>query len=500
MKSLLTGIFVGLLLCTRGWAMPAGQFEFFADSLTGNQGSQVIVPIRVNHFDSIISVQGTIAFDSAVLAFVGVQNMNLPSMTNANFGTSYVVNGKLTFSWNENNLTPISIPDGSEIFGVVFQLVGSPGSESPVAITAIPTLIEVVNWAYTPIPFATRSGNVRINVPTVCEIPDSLNATGVLQTQAHLQWHSTNPGANYFLEWGIWGFTPGSGLGNASGTSQQGNNTVLVSNLQAGGTFEFYVQEECDSLNTVSAGPFGFATLATAAAVTIFGDSIEGPSGVMDTIYIRVLGFQDIISAQGTLSWDAGVATYGAVIPLLPNMSLSNFGLTAVAQGIVTFSWNDPSLIGVNLADSAAMFGLQVLYVGAAGAASDVDFVQSPTPWEVVDVSFNTAQLTLLQGHLLVTGSGTGIATDPSFAEVQIYPNPVSADRGRFTVFSGSGFPTVQHVSWMNGLGQSFPLDWICTGNMIECQIPSETASGFGFLNVETDAGHFLRKIVFDRP
>jgi hypothetical protein len=82
----------------------------------------------------------------------------------------------LTFSWNEANLTPISVADSSEMFGVVFQLIGAPGESSPVSITGSPTLIEVVNWAYTPIPFATRAGFVSINVPTVCEIPDSLAA------------------------------------------------------------------------------------------------------------------------------------------------------------------------------------------------------------------------------------------------------------------------------------------------------------------------------------
>jgi hypothetical protein len=87
MKISLYGLIVGLLISMQGIAAPSGQFEFFADSLAGNQGSQVIVPIRASGFDSIISIQGTIAFDSSVLAFVGVQNMNLPSMSNANFGT-----------------------------------------------------------------------------------------------------------------------------------------------------------------------------------------------------------------------------------------------------------------------------------------------------------------------------------------------------------------------------------------------------------------------------
>jgi hypothetical protein len=71
----------------------------------------------------------------------------------------------------------------------------------------------------------------------------------VQQTQAELHWHSTNPGAAYFLEWGTWGFTQGNGIGSAIGTALQGDNMVLVTNLLAGNNYEFYVREECDSLS-----------------------------------------------------------------------------------------------------------------------------------------------------------------------------------------------------------------------------------------------------------
>ncbi|MEY3442793.1 MAG: hypothetical protein RLZZ519_1074 [Bacteroidota bacterium] len=499
MKSLLIGIFVGFLLCTRGWAMPAGQFEFFADSLTGNQGSQVIVPIRVNHFDSIISVQGTIAFDSAVLAFVGVQNMNLPSMTNANFGTSYVVNGKLTFSWNEANLTPISVADSSEIFGVVFQLIGAPGESSPVTIVGSPTLIEVVNWTYTPISFATRAGSVFINVPTICEIPDSLEARNVQQTQAELFWHSTNPGADYFLEWGIWGFTQGNGIGSAIGTALQGDNMVLVSNLLAGNNYEFYVREACDSLHSVNAGPFGFATLAPTAAVTVFGDSIEGPQGGLDTLFIRANGFVDLISAQGTLSWDTAVASFNGLVFGLPNMSLANFGQTAISQGILSFSWNDPTLVGVTIANSAAIFGVKIQYEGAAGASCQMNLVQNPTPWEFVDLSFNTAQLTLQAGYMLVTGGGTGVASEAFDSEWHAYPNPVSSADGRFVVHSNSDFPLVHALTLANGHGQNQPIQWTIQGNSIVCQPGASLAPGLYLLRIDTLSGSHLHKILINK-
>lgn len=501
-KGLIIGLLCCLLLGLKGYAMPAGVFEFLADSLSGNQGTQVVVPIRANNFDSIISIQGTVGFDSSVLAFVAVQNMNLPSMSNANFGTSYVVNGKLTFSWNEVNLTPISVADSTVLFAVVFQLVGPHGSASPVSIVGSPTLLEVVNWDYTPIPFTTRGGEVKINVPMVCVLPDSLRSGNVQQTQAEVSWESSNAGAGYFLEWGPWGYAPGTGIGSSTGTSMLGENVVVITNLQAGSNYEFYVREDCDSLTSVSAGPHGFATLPPPpppANVIVFGDSIEGPQGTTDTLYVRVAGFEDLISAQGTLSWNPAVATYSAVIPMLPNMSQGNFGLTSVGQGILTFSWNDPTLVGVTIADSAAMFGVVVVYVGAHGAACNMDFVQSPTVWEMIDLNFTNAQLTLLQGHLLVTGSGTGVEEKSSIPAYTLYPNPVSGGSGQLKLVSDTYLPTVLGAALLNGIGQSLPLTWTASGESLECILPPAAGSGIWFLKVDTEAGPIVEKVIIDR-
>lgn len=164
MKVQLLGLVFGMMISLSGFSASGGGFIFTVDSVSGDPGTQVSVAIRAMNFDSIISIQGTVGFDTSKLDFAGVANYSLPSMGPSNFGTTNVQNGQLTFSWNESNLTPISIPDSSILFEAVFLIIGQPGTDAFVQIQNVPTIIEVADWTFSPIPFTTEAGNVHINM------------------------------------------------------------------------------------------------------------------------------------------------------------------------------------------------------------------------------------------------------------------------------------------------------------------------------------------------
>jgi hypothetical protein len=495
---LLIGIFTSL----SGFATAGGGFVFLADSTTGDQGTQVVVPIRALGFDSIISIQGTIGFDSSRLAYVGLQSMGLPSMTNSNFGTLYIAHGRLTFSWNESNLTPISVPDSTVLFAVVFQITGPPGDQVPIAITNTPTLLEVVDWSYTPIAFTARGGNVQINVPPVCEIPDSLRALNITQTHATLSWVSANAGAAYWVEWGPWGYQPGNGIGSTTGTSVAGQNTVTVSTLAPTSTYEFYVREQCDPLNTVNAGPAGFATLVALPVhdtVIVYGDSVQDIQNATVTARIHVIRFTDILSTQGSVTWDPAVATLTSANSFaLPNFGMANFGMTQVAVGKITFSWNDPTLLGVSLADSATLFGLQFTLVGAPGSLCDVNLPDLPLVMELVDVSFAPVPDSAIPGRIRILGGGVGIASATMQPTLDIYPNPLAAGSDQFHLCIHDANTELQSLTLVNALGQKLEnaVAWTREGNQIRCTISPVVTAGLWFLQVQTDAGAYNKELL----
>ena len=122
------------------------------------------------------------------------------------------------------------------------------------------------------------------------------------------------------------------------------------------------------------------------AQVALAADSLTGLPGSSVDVPIRVFGWQDIVSGQGTIEWDDQVVTYDTVYQYgLPGMNVSNFGLAQLGNGKLTFSWNEPNLQGVTLPDSSAIFVLRFDLTGTPGTASPVSLTSDPTMLEFVD-------------------------------------------------------------------------------------------------------------------
>ncbi|MFN8395564.1 MAG: cohesin domain-containing protein [Bacteroidia bacterium] len=494
-----------MLLSLKGLGALGGGFLFHADSVSADPGTVVVVPIRASGFDSIISIQGTIGWDSSKLDFQAVTIMGLPSMSNANFGMSYINQGRLTFSWNEQNLTPITVADSTVIFAVSFMVTGPQGADVPVNIIGSPTLLEVVDWSYTPIGFSVRSGNVHVNVLPVCEFPDSLGARQVGTSQADLVWYSQNAGADYTVEWGTWGFVQGNGLGTVTGTSSAGLNTVQVTGLTPGSAYEYYVHEQCDSSNATEAGPSGFMTdtlrVMIPDTVFLFADSVADYQGSTVHVALRVGSFANIVSAQGTLYWDPSISSYQSVSMYgLPSMSASNFGTSQTALGKLTFSWNDPSLIGVALADSSAIFEVEFQLVGAPGTHTDLDSTDVPVIWEFVNTDFTVIYDSLIPGYMLVLDTSTQGIDGAVASQLMAYPNPVSLAEGNLRLRLPEG-SEVEKMEWINALGQTTTgaHNWQQSGGEVACRLPSGLVPGVWTLRVETAAGPLDYRIVVDR-
>ena len=61
---------------------------------TGANGTQIIVPVKVKDFQNIISAQGTIQFDPAIVTFASVQQFGLAGMNASSFGITGTSTGK----------------------------------------------------------------------------------------------------------------------------------------------------------------------------------------------------------------------------------------------------------------------------------------------------------------------------------------------------------------------------------------------------------------------
>ena len=120
----------------------------FAQNSTASCGQNVAVNISALNFDSLGSLQFSVAFDTAVLKFVNVNGFNpLLNLAATNFGILSVINGVVTFVWTTSQLAGTTLPQGATMFTLNFTIKGNAGAISPIQFTDIPTVREAYSSA-----------------------------------------------------------------------------------------------------------------------------------------------------------------------------------------------------------------------------------------------------------------------------------------------------------------------------------------------------------------
>ncbi len=160
MRTIFNAAFVLLFLFTVKAGVPSTQIK--ADSVTGTQGSQVTVAVRTFGFSNILSMQGTIQFDTSVIKYDTVMQFGLPQMTISDIGTAQAAAGKLTYLWYDQNLTGISVADSTALFEIVFDVVGSFGEQSSICFVNSPTQLEVIDTNYLTVAVNYVCGNAAV--------------------------------------------------------------------------------------------------------------------------------------------------------------------------------------------------------------------------------------------------------------------------------------------------------------------------------------------------
>lgn len=306
---------IGLLFVLIGVSSEA-QVEIYADTVNGGVGNQITVPVRVNNFTDLISMQGTVHFDPAVVSFNTVEQFGLPGMGAGSFGTTQAASGNVTFSWFDSDISGETVANASIVFALKMTLIGSPGDSTYIWFDNIPTLIEFVDDGFNTLPYLTDSGLVIID-------------------------------------------------GQPS-----------------------------------------------ASALSLFADSLIASQNDTVLVPIRVKDFNDITGVQGTIGFDPSVADYITVEQFgVPGMTISNFGETQVSSGNLMFSWNSAGTAGESLADSAILFAIKYHVIGAGGSDTDISFLGSPTPIEIVDSNLVVLNPYLAGGHIQVEIDTSNIFT-----------------------------------------------------------------------------------------
>jgi hypothetical protein len=143
---------------------PNEQVTLAVKNLSVAAGADVRVPVSVERFERIDTLQFTLAWDPQVVAFKALEGFGLPAMTEANFGILKDSQGRtnrIAFSWDDSNFVGVTRTNGASIFEVVFQAVGASGATSAIAFIAEPAgAAATVNTVA--VPLTTLNGSVTV--------------------------------------------------------------------------------------------------------------------------------------------------------------------------------------------------------------------------------------------------------------------------------------------------------------------------------------------------
>ncbi|MEE9374692.1 MAG: cohesin domain-containing protein [Saprospiraceae bacterium] len=118
--------------------------DIIIENLTAENGTNICVPIKVNRFTSIASVQTGLTWNSSILKFTGVNDGGLSGIsTNDNNAD----NGELRLLWLIGlGDDPVTLDDGSTILEVCFDVIGSTGQSTNIRFESLPNFaIEIAN-------------------------------------------------------------------------------------------------------------------------------------------------------------------------------------------------------------------------------------------------------------------------------------------------------------------------------------------------------------------
>ncbi len=449
-------------VCTS--ALIVAQPTFTFDETSGDPGGIVSVNVKVKDFTDIVGMQFSINWDPTVLQFSALTNITNTirdfDAASFNLDPKFTDQGQMVVSWFDMGAEPNSVPDGTIIFTLDFDIVGGSGSSTTVTTSDEPRKTEVINSAEEDIGLVsegglfTVSGNgggggslrligsdeegamgenvcVEISVRGFTDIAGmqfslnwdadflsytsvgafnlnglnegSFNLDNVASGQAVLQWlEPSSEGITLADDTRIFQICFDI-IGTSGSRSVQFTNTPLAIEIVDGDDMRVNFTKK-DGTVAVAGG--GGGSDCNAEGFALVAES-SGPDPSTEVcVGISVKDFTDILTIASSVEWDPNILSNPRIANLnLAGLAEGNFNLDQGANGMLSFVWIDNTTEGVTLADGVDIFDICFDVIGSLGQNTTVSFSDALTTREVSDVN---GEITFNQcdGEINVGGGG----------------------------------------------------------------------------------------------
>ena len=467
---------------------------------TANPGDMVDVNVTVDGYQDYISLQFSVNWDPSIADFVELKDFTtgLPGFSQVSSVNVNAAAGRMTVSWFEASITPQTLPDGENLFTIVFEAVGDECDRSPVDITNTPLSIEIVdadeniaettvNNGYVDIPgtdctsetlIITGSEHIVSNGTQVCVSFTCENFVGVAAAQFSLAFDPTVLDFTSIenVNW------PGATAGGNFGTTgaDQGEITFVWFDQNAVGVdvpdgtvlFEvcFDVIGSGGQMSEIAFGddprPIEFSDAdgnmidfdSNAGRVTVEGtfegfgllpeQGVTGSPGDIVCMDIEVNDFNEIISMQFSINWDSTVMIFDHVEGFnLPDFSATNVAgpdAPLLSEGQAAVLWFDQTVSGVTVPNGTSIFSICFELVGDCDDMTTVNITSDPLDIEVSD-NDDVLDVGTLPGDVTIVCGGC-----EATVETVIDPSCNGAEDGSIDI-EVSGCPEPITYEWSNG-------------------------------------------------
>ena len=362
-----------------------------------------------------------------------------------------------------------------------------------------------------------------------CPKPTAFNATIVSPTEVMLTWNGNDDASSYNVEYGAPGFTPGEGTGTVETAY---TNTINITTLTEGVTYDYYVQADCGSDGTsIWVGPITLNTsqymMAATGSDTVTTCSLliydnGGPDGDYSTnsnstlvLYPAIEGSGLYISGpvstynaysyyEGVLTIYAGVGTDGTVLGTYSGVTSVNL----VYGGPVTIKFTSGSYyagsgyeLSVSCVDCFAPSGITITdvttesatvnWTAASTSSNYLVHVTNGANTTIYEASGETLDLNNLspassytvQIQTLCDDGDTSLVSLPSHFNTACAPITVTNDTPWFEDFEGyAGGGEQPFICWETPVHPNGP--FVYCGHSPSCHSGSNSAEFKGAENL----------------
>ncbi len=417
-------------------------------SADGFQGETVCLDFKVEDFDQLITNQYYIFWNPSVISLKngGIIPSGIPGFTLAHIGTTLADQGMITISWNATSGS-VTIPDGTQIMQMCFDIVGNCGQSTPIYIDdngdeKIEIIDEITQFSNgTNIGLIDSPGEVSVK----CFNPNGINMT--------IEDKNVCPGENFTVDIRVSNFQDISILRygikwnpNILQLKNSPNNGIsfpdgeLCFGFENSGTFDIMPSQGridvnwstgflgCDVndnsilmrlhfsavgasntngtiaiVNPILVDVFGgqvvnvginndnsLISICELNSPTFIASSASANPGEEVCISVTALDFEDIIALANTISWEPNILSYVGVQNFNTTLNFNQFNFLedqTASQGNLGVVWGtgQPG----NVPDGSVLFDICFNVIGNPDSCSVIEFTDNFVPINVITTESN---------------------------------------------------------------------------------------------------------------